>query len=338
MSQPKSREVKDLRVLVVGAGSIGKRHIKNLIELGIDSENIIAVDRDIWRATSPNKDTGQYIPYETKLDTALRFPFHAALICTPTASHCQVAQQILRHQSIPLFIEKPIGNDLEDARRLLEAMDLVGTWGCVGYSMRFHPAIDIIKSVVSGERIGLVRYARAEVGQHLADWHPNEPYTTWYMGKASEGGGALLDLSHEFDYLKWLFGPYTNIKSSQVTQVALVDTDVDDLVEVTASLRDCPVASIHLDLVDRSYNRRVRIVGSHDTLEWIHGSGCVRLLKRPQSYYYVEERNIQYMAEMSHFLRSVIKGQRSEPLVSIEDATDTLRVLRDAKTISTAGL
>jgi len=246
----------------------------------------------------------------------------------PTASHMDVAVEVASH-NMPIFIEKPLSHNMQGVEALQRMLSVTGQWAVVGYSLRFHPALQIIKDLLPA--VGTPLYARAEVGQYLPDWHPGEDYTQWYMSKEDQGGGALLDLSHEIDYMSWLFGHCAS-PIGVVHQVSALDITSDDLAEFTAVFGINMLGSIHMDLLDRSYNRRLRIVGSDATLAWEWGKPVE--LKRGENVAYSAyntDRNVQFINEMVAFVDSVKCGIAEPSFAALDDGIEVLKTVLELK-------
>jgi len=303
-----------MRILVVGAGSIGKRHRDNLTSLGIQTATM-----DITRPADYN-----YLPEAIK-------DFHpdAAIISVPTYLHMNVALELADH-NMPLFIEKPLSHSMTDIKELQQKLALSGQWAVVGYSLRFHPALQIIKDLLP--QIGKPLYARAEVGQYLPDWHPTEDYIKWYMAHEAQGGGACLDLSHEIDYIQWMFGGIQDI-GGYVGKISSLNMDADDMTDIQVHCANLPLASIHMDVIDRSYNRRLRILGAEATISW-EWNQSVQLLKGTaiRDYFaYDTDRNIQFVNEMAAFVLSIQSGIPHPTLATFDDGLSVLQAVLNIK-------
>lgn len=303
-----------MRVLVVGAGSIGTRHQNNLNELGVETTTVDPKGSE----------------YPSIGDAVHYFHPDAAIVAVPTYLHMEVAVELARH-NMPLFIEKPVSHNMDELVTLQHNLGYLKQWAVVGYSMRFHPAIQIIKDLLP--QIGTPLYARAEVGQYLPDWHPEEDYRNWYMAHEDQGGGALLDLSHEIDYMRWLFGD--SIKPFGIVGNHTKETleiDSDSIAEFMDFFGETLV-SIHMDLLDRSYNRRLRIVGSEGTISWDTNQIYIELhaLEGVRNYGYDKDRNIQFKEEMKAFVESVQSGIVHPTLATLEDGIETLKICLELK-------
>lgn len=312
-------------ILVVGAGSIGRRHTRLLLEQE-QVQNVAVQDPNIERLLATKDELPQCSTFEHLIAALDDFRPDAVFICAPTALHTKIANEVLDHHPVPLFIEKPLSATIHEIPELMDLVESRGVFGVVGYTLRFHPAIRHLKTLVDSNAIGTPLYARASVGQHLSQWHPNEHYTTWYMGQRKMGGGALLDLSHEIDYMQWLFGPITQIQGGLVRQVALKDSDVDDLVEFTAEFRSGTIGTIHLDLIDQDYHRTCRIVGTEGSIDWDWVRGSVKY--NGLELHHNLERDFPFEQEQKRFLEALGgDADALKQLVSLEDAYQTMKVI-----------
>ena len=141
-------------------------------------------------------------------------------------------------------------------------MSKKGTLGkqiTVGYFIRFHPVIQKIKEILNEEKFGKVLYARAIDGFYLPYWHPNEDYRSFYMSSRAQGGGALLDTSHEIDYISWLFGEIKEVYGT-VQQVSNLEIWADDLTRISAKTNKGVNIDIHLDLLQFEEERSIQII------------------------------------------------------------------------------
>jgi len=325
-------------IAVIGCGSIGCRHLRNLMMMG--QENLIAVDTSAARLTDARAQVENLRTYSS-VERALEDKPQAAIVATPPATHSEIAFNLLSAK-VPVLIEKPLSHTVFDSLAIQAAADTFETMACVGYSMRFHPAIQLIRDELLQE-IGKPLYARAEVGQYLPDWHPNEDYTQWYMAHADQGGGALLDLSHEIDYLQHLLGGHMRDVKGFVGKVSDLDIDSDDLADFTARVTPNPwvngvQVSVHMDLLDRSYNRRLCIVGTEGTIDWDWDNASVSLHNDNfytqhgvRWYDYSKDRNVQFEEEMKAFIESVQTKTLHPNLATIEDGIEVLKVVEELK-------
>ena len=322
-----------MKLLVIGCGSIGERHIRNLRSLSVD--NILACDTNSDRLHLM-KDKYDAEIYKD-VDEALKKNPDAVLVCTPPNLHIPMALKAVEHNA-HLFIEKPISHNLEKVDDFLTEAKRKKLTVLVGYNLRFHQGIILMKKMINEKVIGRVLSARAEVGQYLPDWRPWQDYRQSYTGKNDMGGGIILDGSHEIDYIRWLLGDITEV-SCFADKVSDLDVDVEDTAEILLKFKNNIIAEIHLDFVQREYSRNCKIIGEEGTLIWDYPGKYVKTYysttKQWKTYPIKMEPNDMYVEELKHFFEC-IKGKTS-PLISGEEAKKVLEVALAAKESATNG-
>lgn len=320
-----------MKFLIAGLGSIGRRHLRNLMALG--EEDIILYRTG--KSTLP-EDELEGFPTEYSLEDALGHDPDAVIISNPTALHLDVAIPAAK-QGCHLLIEKPVSHSLE---RLDELERAVRAYDCrvlIGFQFRFHPAIRALKHAVDAGEIGTPIYARAHWGEYLPNWHPWEDHRESYAARKDLGGGVALTLCHPFDYLRFLFGEAREI-SGWVARRSTLDLSVDDIAEATMEFEDGCIASVHLNYFQRPAAHRVEIVGSNGTLSWSHSSKEVtlELSDDDRSNYFATEgdfeRNDVFLAEMEHFIRVVSNEEPS--LCTLRDGIEALKLVLALKPLS----
>jgi predicted dehydrogenase len=318
-----------MHLLVIGAGSIGKRHLRNLDGLGVSRLSVVDVRPDRL------EEAREAVPGVTTfadLDAALDQPdLSAAVVCSSTSTHTAVATKLVR-RGLNVLMEKPLAHSGEGLDELQRELDARGLWMMVAYSLRYHPGIRLMRDLLQEGVLGRVLSVRAECGQYLPDWHPWEDYRSWYMAHEDRGGGALLDLSHEIDYLRWFFGEVDGL-SALVTKVSDLEIDTDDLSELTLRFRSGVVANVHLDLLQRTYRRTFTIIGAEGTLHWDYTANRVQYFTAASGEWttrdYEFDKNEYFLAEVRSFL-SCLRGE-GRPLVDFADGRKTLEVVLAAK-------
>lgn len=317
--------------LVVGCGSIGMRHIRNLRSLGIQS--IAAVDPVTDRLELAVREF-EVIPCST-LDEGLERRPEATLISTPPHVHTDCATRAIEAGS-HVFVEKPIADCLDGLDYYLDLAERRRRIVCVGYNWRFHPGIRGLKQRVDSGQIGRVLSAQAEFGQYLPDWRPERDYRETYTAVSALGGGIVLDGSHEIDYLRWFMGDVQKVYCT-CAKLSALEIDVEDTAELTLMFEDGAIAQLHLDCVQRGYTRRCKLVGEDGTLVWDAASGIHHLDQsggwkiEPIDF----DLNQSYVAEMGHFLACMAGDD--EPLVDGREGKRVLEVALGALRSAAAG-
>lgn len=320
-----------MRFAIIGTGSIGQRHLRNLRALGHET---VVFDTDRRRAEEAAAASGaDVLP---ALDAGADAKLDGVLVCTPPVSHLPLVRTVLPWGS-HLFIEKPVAAESAGVSEVLAAAAARGTLLLVGANLRFFRPLQRVKALLDEGRLGRVLSVRAQCGFYLPWWKPGADYRQLYRSQAAEGGGILLDVIHEFDYLRWMFGDADEVfcTAARLSSLAI---DVEDFAEVTLRFRSGVVAQLHLDYLQRSYRRDCEVIGERGVIVWDYVEPRVTL--------YTEERdswlgfgepldfshNDMFVDEMRHFARCIAGDER--PLIGGEQALAALRLVEAAKASS----
>jgi predicted dehydrogenase len=252
------------RYLIIGLGSIGRRHLTNLRKLRPQAK--IAVLRSRAVAEKENCPPEADEQFDQWSD-ALAFAPSAAIIANPASHHVEAAQKLLS-AGIPMLIEKPLADSLKDLPELVQALAMKRLPALLAYCLRLFPSLVQSRRLIKEGAIGDVLAVRAEVGQYLPDWRPQSRYQDGVSANRRLGGGPLLELSHEFDYLYWVFGLPHSV-TAKGGKFSNLEIDVEDAVEVVLDYGPGKMlVNVHLDFLQRSVDRRCRFIGSEGTLIW----------------------------------------------------------------------
>jgi predicted dehydrogenase len=313
------------RFLIVSLGSIGARHLRNLRVLQPDAE--IAVLRRPSSASQVVEGADRVI-YD--LEQALAFAPKAAIIASPASQHMSFALR-LAEAGVHLFIEKPLAAELDDCENLIRLCRERKLTLAVGYTLRFLPSLRALREIVLSGEIGDVFAMRVEVGQYLPDWRKGTDYRQGVSARKELGGGVLLELSHEIDYVLWMFG-----MPSRVTALGgrsgQLECEVEDIVEVVMEY-EAPrrIVSVHLDMLQRRPFRCCRAVGTRGSARWdgIADTVDVDALQAdlPASVPGVAlaDKNQVYQEELLDFFASIASG--GAPVCTGEQGLQTLVVV-----------
>lgn len=321
-----------LTYLIVGCGSIGRRHARNLRALGVG--RILAHD--------PNQEQAAELAREgpatvcATLDAAYEKRPDVALVCAPTSLHLPLASQALTH-GCHLFVEKPLSSSLDGVDAFLGAVRDRGRVLLVGYNLRFDPLMHRLEAWLREGRIGRPLSTRLHFGSYLPARHPWEDYRGGYGARRALGGGVILDAIHELDYALWLFGDPAAV-SCVAAKVGDLEIDVEDVAEIQLVHPDA-VVSIHLDFLQRPHRRWCAILGTDGR---ITADLVGRVLIRYDTDGRVRDRyrnrcspDEVYVREMRHFLRC-LDGTDS-PAVDGSVAVRSLRIADLAKASARSG-
>lgn len=317
-----------MRFAVIGAGSIGQRHCRNLLALG---QQVVAWDPDRERRREIAAIAGASAA--ESLRHALDAACDAALICAPPAEHVALARQAL-DAGLHLFVEKPIARSSREVPPLIEEATRRGKLIAVGMNLRFLPSLGRVAALLDAKRVGRVLSVQAEFGAYLPDWRPGRDYRDNYAVSAAAGGGILLDAIHEPDYLGWLFGEATEV-CAVAEHVSDLAGDTEDLALLTVRYASGLLAHVHLDYLQRAYRRELRVIGDAGVLVWDYPRHTVTVHDadgepHAEDFRSVEgDGNLMYVEAMRQFI-ACVEG-RERPAVEARQALAALRLVEAAK-------
>ncbi len=314
-----------MRYLVVGCGSIGKRHIDNLLRL--ETGEVLATDISPGRRREVESRFG--IEAFDDLDLALARQPDAAVIATPPHSHVELALRAAQ-QGCHLFIEKPLADRMGGVEELERIVGVGGLVTLVGCNLRFHPGLMEVKRLLDEGAIGRTLSASAHFGQYLPTWHPSEDYRGTYSAHREEGGGIILDAVHEIDYLRWLIGEVSEVICF-AEKLSDLEIDSEDVAALLLRFDGGAIGEVHVDYVQRVYSRTCRVIGVEGTIEWDYVAGTTRVYTEARGRWEVSqapgdwEPNRMYVEEFRHFIRC-LRGE-DQPIC---DVSEGRRVLQTA--------
>ena len=320
-----------MRVLIAGLGSIGRRHLANLRQ--IESDAFVTVWHQHSQSCDPASTVTQADTTVFRFEDAIETRPRLALITGPASTHVQTALKLAEH-GVHLLIEKPLSNRLEDVDLLLARCRERNIALMVGYNFRFYEPLQMMRKALQEGKIGQILSLRAEVGQHLPDWRSGVDYRRTVSARSELGGGVLMELSHEIDYVRWLVGEICEV-SARVGHLSDLEIDVEDTAEMVVEFENGAIGSVHLDMIQRTPTRTCRVIGSEGTLAW---NGITHQLR-----WYSSETgswtnlcpvgtvkyNDMYVAELRHVLECV-RGSET-PIVTGEDGRRVLQIVLAAK-------
>jgi len=172
-----------MRTVIAGLGSIGRRHLRNLLAIG---ESDIVLLRS-GHGTLPDAELSG-LPTVGSLSEALDGRPQAVIVANPTAYHLDVALPAAE-AGCHLLLEKPVSHSMARVAVLAAAAAASGSRILVGFQFRFHPALRALRQLLSDGALGEPLHAGAHWGEHLPDWHPWEDYRSSYSARADLGGG-----------------------------------------------------------------------------------------------------------------------------------------------------
>lgn len=321
----------ELRFCLVGRGSIGSRHARNLRALSFN--HIIAFSE----SCDKEKDERFFMTYGIKTchdwSEVRRYKPDIFIIANPTSEHVKTANWALEMRC-HVFMEKPLSHNLKDVEKIGRGLKKNNLVFLLGANLRFHPVLLRIKASIDNHEFGKIYFARIVAGQFLPDWHPQEDYRLSYSAQKKLGGGVVLTLQHEIDYAYWLFGKFKGLKS-YTKKISHLEIDVEDIASVIGETKSGLLVEVHIDYLQRPAKRALHIQGSKGSVEYCFGEPSLKFYDFAQQRYTTllelndYNSNQMYLDEMEHFIRCVTEGKK--PAAGFEEAVYVLKTCLDIK-------
>lgn len=312
------------RIVIVGLGSIGMRHLR--LARQIFPEADIRVLRRAPSIVRAEFSDGEFY----NLKDAICFKPNIAVLANPASEHVSNAIEFAQ-AGIHLLVEKPLSLSAFGVRKLLDIALQKNIKLLVGYNLRFSSSLIAFRQMIQSGRIGRVTSIRSEVGQDLRAWRPGSDYRKSVSAVSKLGGGVLLELSHEIDYLQWIFGDIFWVQAAIGKQGDL-EIDVEDTAHLIFGIRrpnagDQIIGTLNMDFLRTDATRFCVAIGSEGSLRWNGITGevdCFRSItgKWESVISANQERDQSYLAEW-HALIDSIKNESNSTL----NGFDSLKVL-----------
>lgn len=325
------------RILIVGLGSIGRRHLRLARELFPSAD--IRVLRHQESTSIPEYSNGCF----SEMDRAVEFAPQIAVIANPSPFHVLSAQRLV-DASAHLLVEKPIADSVDGIAQLFDSISERGTVFLTGYNLRFLPSLQKFRYLLGANEIGKILSVRCEIGQYLPSWRPDADYRQSVSARRELGGGALLELSHEIDYLRWIFGEVDYVNAA-ISRQSDLDIDVEDTAHLILGFAAREggrrlIGTLNMDFIRHDTTRVCTAIGENGSLRWNGLSGVVEKFGVGEKgwcelFRHQHQRDDSYLAEWRHFLACI--NERNKPLITGEDGLRVLQIIDAARTASRTG-
>lgn len=315
-----------MRVFIWGYGSIGRRHLENsLRNKGVDFLGLITRKPKLV-LDEKFKDVRVY----DSIESIEADPQDFLVIATATAVHLKCLNAALDKGFKRIYLEKPIAHAWEGIQQVSKKILEKGAHVLVGYDLRFDDGLIKAKEMISEGLIGRVCSFHAHVGQYLPDWRPHEDYREGMSASKKLGGGVMLDLIHELDYLIYLFGEPIHIINAN-GQLSDLEIETEDVSDSLITFRRGFSGTLHQDYLQKELSRYIHIVGSKGTLHLDFANKSIRLIDlASQEFtfdYTSQDRNDRFINALEEFFHLNPK----HTLCSWEDGTKSLYWILKAK-------
>jgi len=312
----------NLKILIIGYGSIGKRHTKNLLKMKNYQISICTKNNEVQKLKKKDVKI-----FKTVNDT-LKENFDVVVICNETSLHVKTAIKFAQ-KDCHIFLEKPISDSLDGISKLKKIIKQKKLITMVGCNMRFQPGIKLVKKIIEKETVGRVFSVLVENGSYMPDWHPWEDYKRSYAARKKLGGGVVLTQIHEYDYLFWFFGKVDEVYAMN-QKLSDLKIDVEDFSTSLLKFKKKIIAEVHLDYFQKPSHRTCKIIGTKGQIKWKWDNDHVEIYNYKTKKWLTKnfvkkfDRNKMYVDEMKYFLKCV--KRKEIPMNSLNDALKIQKV------------
>ncbi len=321
-----------MNILVIGYGSAGRRHVNNLLKLRQTDQIIVCSNHLGSFQNDTEKEKLKLVRSLEELTSVMskERQFDFAIIANETYKHIDTAN-ILLNWCVNLFIEKPLSHSVRDAISFNKMAKNKNVKIFIAYNFRFLGALQYIKDRLCSGIIGSLYFGEIDVGQYLPSWRPLCDYRESYSARKEQGGGAALDMSHEIDYMRYLFGDPVSWKvmKSKVSDLAINSEDIFKGIYLFSSGFLC---SVHTDYIRHDNKRKLKIVGSKGSLECDFIEKYIKIKENNGNISLIEDVNMfdvdeSYRSELNHFITCIEKDET--PQITLHEGIEVLRLIED---------
>jgi len=321
---------------VIGSGNISLRHIENILKVDPQAKvSLLTREKSFSEEKREKFQSVTNIFFNAKdlLDSKPK----AIFICSPASSHIEQAIFYANH-GIDIFIEKPLSNKLigvDELSRIIYKNKIISM---VGYVLRFSSSLNYFRKCLQEEIAGEIYRVNCSCSSFLPDWRPHIDYTKSVSSNSELGGGVILEVSHEIDYLRWIFGE-PKLLYSYNAKFSQLNIDVEDyaffLMQFINNQKKRFMCEVALDFFTKQKQRKCIVIGDKGVLEWNGVNNNVTFFNNKTS---IKEQifdgsaitlNDMYLNQTQHFLNCIETRNRSE--IDILEGVSTLRILLEAK-------
>lgn len=321
--------MKPEKILLIGLGAIAKKHLLNIKKLLPFS--IVGVLHHSIKKQTKNKNIDHNF---YNLSDAINFNPNAAIICSPANTHIDFAVKLAK-KKVNLFIEKPLSINLNKVNKLIDITNNAKLNIMLGYNLKFMSSYIKLKSLLKKKIIGDIYLVNAEVGQYLPEWRKEVKYYDSVSAKKEFGGGALLELSHEINYIYNLFGMPSSVYACGGTY-NFKDIDVEDLVTMTMQYeKKNIIVNINLDFIQRVPSRQCKFIGSKGTIIWNLLKNEIEIFKIKTNKWKIIEHSpivdiyASYFNEIKYFINLISKPKKN--ISDLSEGIDTIKIIQCSK-------
>ncbi len=317
------------RILINGAGSAGMRHFGIARDLFPNAQIAILTNRK-----KLDSNLGYKLHF-TKIEEAIQFQPNIAILAGAASTRIEIGLA-LANSGVHLLVEKPLSVSIKGVENLIEICAEKKLTLAIGYNLRFYESLIYFRDQLNLGVIGKPLLVKCEVGQFLPNWRELADYRHSVSAQRKLGGGVLFELSHEIDYLAWIFGKIEWVRATIMQQSSL-EIDVEDSAFLTLGIENKKnpslVANLAMDFIRHDIQRNCIVTGESGTLKWDGIKQQVSILKQGESSWTnlittTHSSDASYLAEWKDFLECL--DTKKSPMATGIDGLKSLEVIAAA--------
>lgn len=322
-------------VLIIGLGSIGRRHLRNAATRFPNAK--LTVLRHRQQPDPEAERLGAVIISD--LAEALAQEFDMVVLATPSANHIDTLPALIA-RGYNLLIEKPIVSEIADCDVIMQSLKTApAAIRTAGFNFRYLPSLQQAKDAIDAGTLGRATRANFTAGLWLPDWRPTQDYRIDYSADVARGGGVELDLVHEIDVARWFFGEL-KLEHAQCAHLSNLEIKANDTALMTLSGQGgAPLIHIALDYVSRQRVRHYEVIGDEAGLQWNLSGQLNHLTPKGLETITIQAADFdvaQTYLSMFDRIASAIQGNPEPQLQKLEDGIASTRLALQARNQGTS--
>jgi len=291
-----------MNVGIIGYGSIGERHLKNILKYHSNfNVKVLTKRKDL-------KNYGKVVFLSSERDFFSN-QFDIFFVTNETHKHASTVLKCIKNLPKAIFVEKPISHSFKNVENIKRQIEEHKISFFIGYCLQFNSAIIKLKNIVRKKEVGDVLYIRISVGQDIRTWRDRD-YKESYSYDSKKGGGVVLDLIHEINYPAWILDESIDFVSGSVFKSGHFDMKAEDISDSVFKTSKGKIVSVHQDCLQSVSRRYCEIVGTKGIAIWDSFNDGVKIIKKGHLPKTVKiTSNDIYKDEQSFFIKKVKGGE-----------------------------
>ena len=320
------------KILIIGMGVMGMRYY-TLLNKEFPKVKII-----VYRSTKKinNKiNVIKNISTYNDIDLAINEKPDFCILCNPSSYRIKILKKLIQGR-INILIEKPISNSTKNIHEIQKLAKNKKVKILVGYNLRYLDSLIYLRNFVKSKKIGEFLGARCEVGQNIRYWRSKKDYKNSVSTSKKLGGGVLLELSHEIDYVNWIFGPIKWVQAKLVKNEFL-NLNVEDTAHLLFGVdhnKNEKLISINMDFVREDKTRTCYVIGRKNSVFWDGNKNIVsKFNKKENKWDVIYKGKLDIPSTYLYQINQMIKllNGKSEPKIKFSEGIQVIEIIEAAR-------